>query len=110
MLMGSRLIRRLFSSSSPKNLLVSRQNENSTLLVQLDRPKALNALNDELITELNCLLDDAETDPTVRTVVLTGNERAFAAGADIKEMADKTYAHAYSQKMLAHWDRVSRFR
>lgn len=110
MLTRSNLIRRLFSSTTPKNLLISRQNDDSTLLIQLNRPKALNALCDELVNELNQVLTEAETDNSVRTVILTGSDRAFAAGADIKEMAEKSYSEAYGGRMLEHWDRVSKFR
>ncbi|MDP2151351.1 MAG: enoyl-CoA hydratase [Parvibaculum sp.] len=62
------------------------------LLVRLNRPEALNALNSTLLSELGGLLDKAGADDAVRVVVLTGSEKAFAAGADIKEMSDKSYA------------------
>ncbi len=62
------------------------------LLVRLNRPEALNALNSTLLSELGGLLDKAGGDDAVRVVVLTGSEKAFAAGADIKEMSDKSYA------------------
>ena len=62
------------------------------LLVRLNRPEALNALNSTLLSELGGLLDKAGADDGVRVVVLTGSEKAFAAGADIKEMSDKSYA------------------
>jgi len=62
------------------------------LLVRLNRPEALNALNSTLLSELGRLLDTAGADDAVRVVVLTGSEKAFAAGADIKEMSDKSYA------------------
>jgi len=65
-------------------------------LVRLNRPEALNALNSQLLTELCAALDAAETDETVRCLVLTGSARAFAAGADIKEMSDKSYAQMFA--------------
>ncbi|ACG79838.1 enoyl-CoA hydratase/isomerase family protein [Phenylobacterium zucineum HLK1] len=65
-------------------------------LIRLNRPEALNALNTQLLGELSQALDAAEADETVRCVVLTGSEKAFAAGADIKEMSDKTYAQMFS--------------
>ena len=65
------------------------------LLVRLNRPEALNALNSELLGELGQVLDAAESDATVRCLVMTGSEKAFAAGADIKEMSDKTYAEMF---------------
>ncbi len=64
-------------------------------LIRLNRPEALNALNSELLRELGAALDAAETDDSVRCLVLTGSDRAFAAGADIKEMSDKTYAQMF---------------
>ena len=66
-------------------------------LIRLNRPQALNALNSQLLGELSQALDAAEADEGVRCLVLTGSERAFAAGADIKEMSDKTYAQMFSQ-------------
>jgi len=70
-------------------------------LIRLNRPKALNALNAELLGELACALAGFETDDTVGCIVLTGSERAFAAGADIKEMAEKSYAQAYKMDLFA---------
>jgi enoyl-CoA hydratase len=66
------------------------------VLIRLNRPQALNALNSQLLTELSAAMDAAEADEAVACVVLTGSERAFAAGADIKEMADKSYAQMFA--------------
>ncbi len=79
-------------------------------LVTLNRPKALNALCDGLINELNTVLAQFDKDPNVGAIVLTGSERAFAAGADIKEMSSKTFAEAYKTNMLAHWDNITAIR
>lgn len=79
-------------------------------IVTLNRPKALNALNGALIGELNRALDGFEADPLIGAVVLTGSERAFAAGADIKEMATLGYPQTYLDDFITSWDRVSRFR
>jgi enoyl-CoA hydratase/carnithine racemase len=65
-------------------------------LIRLNRPEALNALNSTLLSELSAALDAAEADEAVRCLVLTGSEKAFAAGADIKEMSDKTYAQMFT--------------
>jgi enoyl-CoA hydratase len=65
-------------------------------LIRLNRPQALNALNSQLLGELSQALDAAEGDEGVRCVVLTGSDRAFAAGADIKEMSDKSYAQMFA--------------
>lgn len=65
-------------------------------LIQLNRPEALNALNQLLLEELRAILSDCEADTEVRALVLTGSGRAFAAGADIKEMADRSYAEMFA--------------
>lgn len=79
-------------------------------LVTLNRPQALNALNAKLLEELVEALSAFATDDGVRAVVMTGSEKAFAAGADIKEMKDLTYADAYGADYAAGWDRVTGFR
>ncbi len=79
-------------------------------LVTLNRPAALNALNARLIDELGAALDAFETDDAIGAVVLTGSPKAFAAGADIKEMAGLGFPGTYLSDFLAPWDRVARFR
>ncbi len=80
-------------------------------LIRLNRPEALNALNGQLMDELTAALDAAEADPGVRCVVLTGSERAFAAGADIKEMAPKSYSDVFAEDFITrNWERVTRCR
>ena len=74
-------------------------------LIRLNRPDALNALNSTLLSELSAALDAAEADEAVRCLVLTGSEKAFAAGADIKEMSDKSYAQMF---MLDFFTRAAR--
>ncbi len=77
-------------------------------IVRLNRPKALNALCDALIEELGRALDDFESDDNIGCIVLTGSEKAFAAGADIKEMAEKSYMDAYlSDFITSGWERVT---
>jgi len=76
-------------------------------LITLNRPKALNALNDQLITELAQALDAMEADDEVGAIVITGSEKAFAAGADIKEMADKTFMDVYAENFIETWQRLS---
>jgi enoyl-CoA hydratase len=70
-------------------------------LIRLNRPEALNALNSKLLGELSAALDAAEADAGVGCVVITGSEKAFAAGADIKEMSDKTYAQMFQTDFFA---------
>ena len=79
-------------------------------LVQLNRPKALNALNSQLMDEVTRLLTELDTDPGVGAIVLTGSDRAFAAGADIKEMQTKTFAEVFTGNLFAPWDSLSRLR
>ncbi len=80
-------------------------------LIRLNRPQALNALNDQLMDELTAALDVAEADDDVHCMVITGSDRAFAAGADIKEMASKDYVQVYREDFITrNWERVSRCR
>ncbi len=80
-------------------------------LIRLNRPQALNALNAQLTGELAAALDEAESDPAIHCVVLTGSERAFAAGADIKEMASKGYAEVYGEDFITkNWEKASQVR
>ncbi len=80
-------------------------------IITLNRPKALNALSAALIAELVQALDDMEADDDIGAMVLTGNDKAFAAGADIKEMAQKTYMEAYGEDFITKgWERVSQCR
>ncbi|MBC3953471.1 enoyl-CoA hydratase [Pseudomonas triticifolii] len=76
-------------------------------LITLNRPKALNALNAQLIDELNHALDAVEADGSVGCIVLTGSDKAFAAGADIKEMVDLTYPQIYLDDLFRESDRVA---
>ncbi|GAA5856618.1 hypothetical protein JCM8547_005894 [Rhodosporidiobolus lusitaniae] len=96
-------------SSSYTSILVSSP-EPGVSLITLNRPKALNALNSTLFHELNSALRTLSSDESVGTVVLTGSEKAFAAGADIKEMKDKEFAEVYKGDFLAHWTELSIFR
>ena len=79
-------------------------------LIRLNRPQALNALNAALIGELGQAIDTFEADDAIGCLVITGSEKAFAAGADIKEMQSKTYMEAYKEDFIASWDRVARAR
>jgi len=79
-------------------------------VITLNRPAAFNALNDKLISELNLALDGYEADDSIGALVITGSERAFAAGADIKEMQAKTYMEAYRSDFIASWERIARCR
>jgi enoyl-CoA hydratase len=77
-------------------------------LVTLNRPKAMNALSSGLIRELGEALDKFEADNDIGAIVITGSEKAFAAGADIKEMASKTYMEAYLEDFITKgWERIT---
>ncbi len=77
-------------------------------LITLNRAKALNALNAALIAELKQALDSFEADDDVGAIVITGNDKAFAAGADIKEMQDKTFIDAYLGDFITRdWERIA---
>ncbi|HEY5215700.1 MAG TPA: enoyl-CoA hydratase, partial [Pseudolabrys sp.] len=79
-------------------------------IIRLNRPQALNALNRALIAELIQAIDACEADAGIGCLLITGNEKAFAAGSDIKEMADKTFIEAYLGNFCADWDRAARAR
>ena len=79
-------------------------------LIRLNRPQALNALSSPLIEDLNKALEAFESDPEIGAIVLTGSEKAFAAGADIKEMQDKSFADAFLGDFISRWENVSKTR
>ena len=79
--------------------------------VQLDRPEVLNALSEELMDELVAALESLDNDAEIRCIVLTGNEKAFAAGADIKKsFVDATPASMLAQDLTTRWERVRKIR
>lgn len=96
-------------STSPalsyEHILVSQPKPNVTQIT-LNRPKALNALNSALFHELNDAAEKADEDEAIGAIVLTGSEKAFAAGADIKEMREKTFQSAYKNNFLGHWTKL----
>ncbi len=79
-------------------------------LIRLNRPQALNALNSALMNELSQAVDTFEADANIGCMVITGSEKAFAAGADIKEMADKDFADVFLGDFAATWERVAHAR
>ncbi|TPX49155.1 hypothetical protein SeMB42_g01940 [Synchytrium endobioticum] len=103
--------RRPFSStaiSSYEYILTSRKGKVG--IVQLNRPRALNALSSPLMKELNEALRAFDTDGEVGCMVLTGSEKGFAAGADIKEMKDKTFPDIYVNNFIADWTGITKIR
>ena len=92
-----------------QNILV--EHRGAVGIVTLNRPAALNALNAALIAELAAALDDLERDGTIGAIVVTGNEKAFAAGADVKEMVSKTYPETYCEDFITSgWERIAQCR
>jgi enoyl-CoA hydratase len=79
-------------------------------LIRLDRPKALNALNRTVMAEVTAAAAAFDADAEVGCIVLTGSEKAFAAGADIAEMADLDFAAAFADDLFAGWDALTRVR
>ncbi|CDF84041.1 2,3-dehydroadipyl-CoA hydratase [Pseudomonas knackmussii B13] len=92
----------------PRTLAVQAP-EDGVRLITLQRPEALNALNTELLGELAAELDAAERDAETRVVVITGSRKAFAAGADIKEMAERDLVGILNDPRVAHWQRITAF-
>lgn len=89
-------------------ILVNSQYAPHVALVQLNRPKELNALNLQLMNELKTALKTLDEDPEVRVIIITGNERAFAAGADIKQMAGKGAIDMLKIDQFSTWDQIRR--
>jgi enoyl-CoA hydratase len=92
----------------PDNLLIEGPNEGVRVFT-LNRPEALNALNTDLLGNLSVALDEAEADVETRAVVITGSQKAFAAGADINEMAARDLVGILEDPRTRHWARISRF-
>jgi enoyl-CoA hydratase len=97
----SPLVRRQFPAPGPAGPL------EGVALVTLDRPQALNALNAALMDELVATLEELDANPACRCIVLAGGERAFAAGADIKELLHETPVSLLDHDRLAAWDRIA---
>jgi len=90
--------------------LVLTERDGAVGIVTMNRPQALNALNAQLVDEVVDALRDLDAAPDIGCMILTGTERAFAAGADIKEMASLTFADAYTGDFIASWDRIATMR
>uniref|UniRef100_A0A6M2E5A7 Probable enoyl-CoA hydratase, mitochondrial n=1 Tax=Amblyomma tuberculatum TaxID=48802 RepID=A0A6M2E5A7_9ACAR len=102
------LARRGFAAAAYENILVEKKGaQQNVALVTLNRPKALNALSSALMAEVGDAIDALNKDESVGCIVLTGSEKAFAAGADIKEMQSLTFAKCFTGNFLSHWDKVA---
>ncbi len=93
---------------TPEFILVTPQARPRVALIQLNRPKELNALNLQLMQEVAAALRELDQDPEVRAIVLAGSERAFAAGADIKQMAGRTAIDMLLIDQFTIWDSIRR--
>src|SRR5262249_41456892 len=91
-----------------QNILVEIQGR--VAVIRLNRPQALNALNKALITELTQAIETFDADENIGCMLITGSDKAFAAGADIKEMADKPFIEAYLGDFVSNWNAVARAR
>lgn len=96
------------SSNGYEMINVSIDEDKRVGLITLNRPKALNALCTPLMNELNDATKSMDLNDKVGAIVITGSEKAFAAGADIKEMAPKEYIEAYTTNMFANWANLSK--
>ena len=94
------------TTTAPEMILV--ETHGRVGLIRLNRPKAMNALCDQLMQELGAQLDAFDADPAIGAIVLTGSDKAFAAGADIKEMHPRTYP--LEDFIGRHWETVPRIR
>ncbi len=84
------------------------QREEPIAVVQINRPKQLNALNSRVMLEVTSALEELDADAAIRCLIVTGNERAFGAGADIKDMASATPVEMLEKNWIAYWDRIKK--
>jgi len=92
-----------------KNVLT--ETRENVIIATLNRPDALNALNDQLMDDLSLIVDEYEKNNDLKCLILTGSEKAFAAGADIKQMQPKSYMDVYKEDFITrNWERISRCR
>ncbi len=91
-------------------IIVEPQIEKHIALIRLNRPKELNALNTQLMSEVSNALKTLDADDNVRVIIVTGNEKAFAAGADIKQMTDKTAIDMIKIDQFSTWDQIKKIK
>lgn len=91
---------------NPAYIIIEEQHEPFIALIRLNRPKDLNALNLQLMQELSEALQQLDKNENVRAIIITGNEQAFAAGADIKQMADKSAIDMLRTDQFSTWDQI----
>ena len=91
-----------------ETILVDRDERVGT--ITLNRPKALNALNSQVMHEVTTAAAEFDNDPGIGAIVITGNEKAFAAGADIKEMSELSFGDVFGQDFFAPWAKLAAVR
>ena len=89
---------------------ITAETRGSVGLITLDRPKALNALSGDMMADVVAACQSFDANPKVGAIVITGSDKAFAAGADIKEMADQSFVDAYMGNLWAGWDAMRKVR
>ena len=97
-----------WSTKSYEYILTEKKSDEKVALLTLNRPKALNALCDGLISDIIDACAKIDDDDSIGCIVLTGSEKAFAAGADIKEMANKSFVEAYGKNMFSNWGDINK--
>ncbi|VDM02271.1 unnamed protein product [Schistocephalus solidus] len=91
-----------------ENILINRTGQSNAVgLITLNRPETLNSLSSNLLRELASALETLKVEESIKCLVITGNERVFAAGADIGEFSDLSYADIYSRDFFAYWERLT---
>lgn len=103
------IVGRQFASNVGVTKDIVRKTMGATALIELNRPKQLNALNKSIIQQLIEELDDVEQNNSIKVVILTGGGKAFAAGADIAEMAKLTYEDCLQTNFLQNWVKIANF-
>lgn len=86
------------------------EQDERVVVIRLNRPKALNALNTQILNEMVAQMETLDRDPNVGCFVITGSEKAFAAGADIKEMSQKSYIEIFQEDYLSGWHKIAALR
>jgi len=101
-------VRELVTEKPLKTITISKAGR--VVIIQLNRPKALNALNSDMLRELTNVMCNLDKNPKVGCFILTGSDRAFAAGADIKELQSKSYMDMFHEDFLSGWETIANLR
>ena len=102
--------KRWSSTLKPSYDLIKAEIRGKVGLITLNRPKALNALNNALMDDISHAANAFDSDDNIGAIVITGSEKAFAAGADIKEMSQKTYVDMYTNNAFENWSNIPKIR